>query len=122
MHVGRSEVERLVVGHGSELAVVQAHLQVCQTCQKELAAALDADGMSDARLKVLDPITSLGPSGPAQLPATSSTGLHLRVPQIVFVGAMVQVRSSSGTVFGRVRYCFPGGAGFQIGVKLRQAA
>ena len=122
MHISRCDLEKLVVGHGSDLALLQAHLQECQTCQGEMAAELAAEGGSDARVKVLDPITSLGPSAPGQLLAASSTGLHLRVSRLLFVGAMVQVRSSIGTVFGRVRYCFPAGSEFQIGVKVQKAA
>ena len=122
MHVTRIDLERLVVGHGSDLADLQAHLQECQTCQNDMAAELETEGTSDARVKVLDPITSLGPSGPAHVLAASSTGVHLRVYRVVFVGAMVQVRSSIGTVFGRVRYCFPSGSGFQIGVKVQKTA
>jgi hypothetical protein len=122
MHVSRIDLEKLVVGHGSDLADIQAHLQECQDCQNEMAASLETEGTSDARVKILDPITSLGPSGPAHVLSASSTGLHVKVYRLVFVGAMVQVRSSIGNVFGRVRYCFPVGSGFQIGVKIRKAA
>jgi len=122
MHVSRMDLEKLVVGHGSDLADIQAHLQECQTCQNDIAAALEFEGSSDARVKVLDPITSLGPSGPAHVLSASSTGLHVKVYRLVFVGAMVQVRSTIGTVFGRVRYCFPAGTGFQIGVKVQKTA
>jgi hypothetical protein len=71
-----------------------------------------------SRVKVLDPISSLGPSSPAQLMAICESGMHVRVSSSIFVGALVQVRSSDISAFGRVRYCIPAGSEFQIGVKL----
>lgn len=75
-----------------------------------------------SRVKVLDPITSLGPSAPARLMAISESGMHVRVTNPIFVGALVQVRSSEISTFGRVRYCIPVGSEFQIGVKVQKAA
>jgi hypothetical protein len=71
-----------------------------------------------ARIKILDPVTSLGPSGPAHLLKASAQSLHIRVPRSVLIGALVHVRSAIGLAFGQVRYCIPVGAEFQIGVKL----
>jgi len=123
MHIGRSDVENLVVGHGSELAAIQSHLQACPACQSEVAAMLDVEcSAAPTRVKVLDPIISLGPSAPARLMAIYGSGMHVRVPSSIFVGALVQVRSSAVSAFGRVRYCFPVGTEFQIGVKVQKAA
>jgi hypothetical protein len=120
MHVLRSDLENLVVGHGSELAGIQTHLQACPSCQTQVAAMLEAEhGGSPTRVKVLDPISSLGPSAPAKLLTISTSGLHVRVSLPVFVGALVQVHSSDLSAFGRVRYCIPAGSEFQIGVKLQ---
>ena len=123
MHVCRSDVEKLVVGHGSELAAIQNHLQECETCQAEVAAMLEVEYRpTPSRVKVLDPITSLGPSAPARLMAICESGMHVRVTNPIFVGALVQVRSSAVSAFGRVRYCIPVGSEFQIGVKVQKAA
>ena len=123
MHVGRSDVENLVVGHGSELAAIQSHLQECPACQTEVAAMLEVEcSPTPTRVKVLDPIVSLGPSAPARLMAICGSGMHVRVSSSIFVGALVQVRSSALSAFGRVRYCFPVGAEFQIGVKVQNAS
>jgi hypothetical protein len=130
MHVSRFDLERLVVDQlpNVELAAIQVHLQRCSACQIELVARLDAEDapgtptISAARIKVLDPITSVGPSGPAHLLNSSQQSLHIRVPRSIFVGSFVQVRSSGGIAFGQVRYCIPAGWEFQIGVKLAEAA
>jgi len=123
MHVGRTEVEKLVVGHGSDLPSIQNHLQECQVCQAQVAAMLEVEYRpTPSRVKVLDPITSLGPSAPARLMAISESGMHVRVTNPIFVGALVQVRSSEISTFGRVRYCIPVGSEFQIGVKVQKAA
>jgi len=117
----------LVVSQGSvsALAAIQAHLQECVGCQIELAAKLEADPQINsnvaARIKVLDPITSVGPSAPAHLLNMLSQGLHVRVCRLMLVGARIHVRSPLGHAFGNVRYCIPAGLGFQIGVKLEAA-
>jgi hypothetical protein len=133
MHVNRLDLERLVVDQlpNPELSALQVHLQECRACQIELAAKLDEEEAAGnlqiisnaaARIKVLDPITSAGPSGPAHLLNASSRSLHMRVPRFIFVGALVHVRSSIGLAFGYVRYCIPAGSEFQIGVKLELEA
>src|ERR1700722_5058781 len=104
MHICRSDVEKRVGGHGSEVATIQTHLQDCQSCQAEVAAMLEAEYRpTPSRVKVLDPITSLGPSAPARLMVISESGMHVRVTNPIFVGALVQVRSSDVSAFGRVR-------------------
>jgi hypothetical protein len=126
MHIDRQDLERLVVDQlpNAGLSAIQFHLQECGECQAEFAAQLDAGNSetSPARIKVLDPITSNGPSGEATVLNSSSRGLHARVPRSIFVGSLVHVRSSLGNAFGKVRYCIPSGEEFQIGVKLETAA
>jgi hypothetical protein len=129
MHVDRGDLERLVVDSlpNQELTEIQVHLQGCKACQSALAAKLSEEEAAGnpqinsnaaARIKILDPVTSLGPSGPAHLLNASAQSLHIRVPRSVFIGALVHVRSSIGLAFGHVRYCIPAGSEFQIGVKL----
>jgi hypothetical protein len=131
MHVSRLDLERLVVDQlpNPELSALQVHLQECRACQVELTAKLDEEEAGSpqvnsntaARIKVLNPITSSGPSGPAHLMNASARSLHVRVPRLIFIGALVHVRSSIGIAFGHVRYCIPVGSEFQIGVKLEAA-
>ena len=129
MHIDRDDLERLVVDPlpNKNLTEIQVHLQECRACQEALAAKLSEEeaagcpqvnANAGARIKVLDPITSLGPSGPAYLLNASPRSLHVRVTRSIFIGALVHVRSSVGLAFGHVRYCIPAGSEFQIGVKL----
>jgi len=71
-----------------------------------------------ARVKVLNPLTSTGPSMHAELTSSSETDLHIRVPRCIFRGSSVQVRTNVGIVFGAVESCVPAGAEFEIGVAL----
>ena len=127
MHLTRVDLERLVVEEGPNpaLSEIHTHLQECIACQTELAAKLDEEEArqinSVARIKILDPITSIGPSAPAHLLNASPQSLHVRVSRLMFVGARVHVRSPLGQGFGSVRYCIPAGSEFQIGVRLEAA-
>jgi hypothetical protein len=71
-----------------------------------------------ARVKVLNPLTSTGPSMHAELIGSSETDLHLRVPRCIFRGSSVQVRTHQGIVFGAVQSCVAAGSEFEIGVAL----
>jgi hypothetical protein len=129
MHLSRVDLEKVVVGQGPESTVMQAHFQDCSACQSELATILESESQegstnqpAPARIKALDPITSLSPPAPAILLTASSNGLHLRTSASFVVGTSVQVRSSMGSVFGRVRYCVPVGSEFQIGVRVDKTA
>jgi hypothetical protein len=130
MHLTRVDLERLVVEQGPnpELSAIQGHLQECAACQTELAAKLHEEeaagnrqSNSAARIKILNPLTSIGPSAPAHLLNASPQSLHVRVSRLMVVGARVHVRSPLGQGFGSVRYCIPAGSEFQIGVRLEAA-
>jgi hypothetical protein len=128
MHLTRVDLERLVVEQGPspELSTIQDHLQECAACQTELAAKLHEEegnrqSSSAARIQILDPLTSIGPSAPAHLLNASPQCLHVRVSRLMVVGARVHVRSALGQGFGSVRYCIPAGSEFQIGVRLEAA-
>jgi hypothetical protein len=133
MHLSRVDLEGLVVDQGPNpvLSALQAHLHECRACQTELVAKLKEEeaagnplinSNTPARIKVLDPITSVGPSAPAHLLNASSQSLHVRVSRLMLIGALVHVRSPLGQAFGSVRYCIPAGTEFQIGVKLETTA
>jgi hypothetical protein len=132
MHISRVDVERLVIEKEptpSESAT-QCHLQGCEVCQAELVASLNEEELAGnprinsntaARIKMLDPLTSVGPAAPAHLLNASPQSLHVRVSRSMLIGTLVHVRSVLGHTFGRVRYCIPAGCEFQIGVKLEVA-
>ncbi len=71
-----------------------------------------------ARVKVLDPLTSTGPSMHAELISSSATDLRVRVPRCIFRGSSVQVRTSEGIAFGAVQSCVPIATEFEIEVAL----
>src|SRR5580700_2468866 len=119
MHLTRAHLERLVVEQGpnQELSTIQTHLQECAACQTELVSKFDEEATGNvgnnssavACIKILDPLTSIGPSAPAQVLKASPQALHMRVSRLMLVGSQVHVRSLLGQRFGRVRYCFPVG-------------
>jgi len=113
MHINRADLERLVVELTSnqELSAIQAHVQECRACQIDM---LDGGPVEprrqSARVKVLNPLTSNGPSRPAELLDSPSNGLHVRVQQSILIGSFVHVRLAEGALFGEVRYCIPAGS------------
>jgi hypothetical protein len=74
-----------------------------------------------ARVKVLNPLTSIGPSIEGELLSSSDSSLAVRVPRCVFVGSMVQVRTRERVVFGHVWSSVPAGAEFEIGIAVRRS-
>jgi hypothetical protein len=72
-----------------------------------------------ARVKVLNPLTSTGPSMHAGLVNCSQTSLQVRVPRCILRGSAVQVRTSDGIVFGEVQSCVPAESEFEIEVTLQ---
>jgi hypothetical protein len=66
-----------------------------------------------ARLKVVDPLTSSGPS-------ISVRVLGLKVPHCIYTGALVQVHLMDRVFFAEVRYCISVETEFQIGVRVKE--
>ena len=79
-------------------------------------SAFDQKPRDSARVKVLNPLTSLGPAMHAKLLSSSDNDLEVRVPRSILIGSAVQVRTSEQIVFGEVQSCEPTGAEFEIGV------
>jgi hypothetical protein len=75
---------------------------------------------SPARIKVLDPMVSLGPSFQGRVVNTSTKGLKVRVPHSILQGSIVQVRFKDRIVLGKVKYCLPAKGEFHIGVRLKE--
>jgi hypothetical protein len=72
-----------------------------------------------ARVKVLDPMTSIGPSMEAELMSASDSDLRLRVPRWIIPGSDVQVLTPNGVVFGKAWFSVQAGAGFEIEVAVQ---
>jgi len=79
----------------------------------------EAIGPIDARMKVIDPLISMGPSTPVRVIQWSESEVGIRVPGDVFVGAMIHLRMPDRMIFGEVRYCVPVREEFQIRVRVR---
>jgi hypothetical protein len=75
-----------------------------------------------ARVKVLNPMTSMGRSMRAEVLRHSDMDLQVRVPRDILVGSIVQVRTSQMIAFGEVRSATPAGAVFDIGVAVQRSA
>jgi hypothetical protein len=73
---------------------------------------------SAARVKVINPLMSTDPAAAARVLNRSASGLKVKVPCSVFVGALIQVRMPGEILLGEVRYCVSNGAEFDIGVRL----
>ncbi len=79
----------------------------------------DQTGTATARVKVLNPLTSIGPAMHAELVDASDGGLHLRVPRAVLVGSAVQIRTRDHLVFGEVRASMAVGGAYEIQVVVK---
>jgi len=55
-----------------------------------------------AKLKVVDPLATMGPSSAAEVLSSSDRVLRMRVTRNILVGSKVQVRTSSRIIFGEV--------------------
>jgi PilZ domain len=71
-----------------------------------------------ARLKSLDPVTSLGPSTVAQIIEVSDHGLKVRVDRPLTIGASVQILAAGRIVLGRVRHCLSLDTDYHIGIQV----
>ena len=74
-----------------------------------------------ARVKILNPLTSTGPSMHAELLGSSDRGLQVRVPRCILVGSTVQVRTQKGIAFGEVRSSAQSGSDYEIGVLVQRS-
>jgi hypothetical protein len=79
------------------------------------------DGTATARVKVLAPLTSVGPAMRAELVGASDSGLHLRVPRFILVGSAVQIRIRDEVAFGEVRESGAVGGAYEIQVAVKRS-
>jgi hypothetical protein len=81
---------------------------------------VDGGAGSDARMKVVNPLTSTGPSIGAWVVNESANTLLVRFPRVVFVGALVQVRTRGKIVFGEARSCTFKGSEYEIDIEKKE--
>jgi hypothetical protein len=85
-------------------------------------AERSAGAVVRARGKVLDPMTSIGPSMEAVLLSSSGSDLRLHVPRWIIPGSAVQVLAGDSVVFGTAWFSVKSGDGFEIEVEIQPAA
>ncbi len=77
-------------------------------------------GTAAARVKVLNPLTSIGPAMHAELVDAYDGGLNLRVPRPILVGSAVQIRTRDHLAFGEVRASVAVGGTYEIQVAVKR--
>jgi len=75
----------------------------------------------DARMKVIDPLLSTGPSRPVQVLRCADSEMWIRVPLRIFVGATVHLRSAQGIFVGEVRGCEATDTEHEIHVRINES-
>jgi hypothetical protein len=132
-HSSDFDLKRYVTGQlaTEDAAVVQAHLEQCEECQLRLAdIALQAQWKDTeqrieprvpvnlvGRLKLLDPVTSVGPPHDVRVVEISRGGLKVRTPRFLIPKTLVQIVFDGKPVLGEVRYCVKVDSEYQAGIK-----
>jgi hypothetical protein len=73
-----------------------------------------------ARVKVVNPIGSTGPSVSALILSFSDVQLQIRVPRSILVGSQVMVRTGELVMFGDVTSAQQNDGAYEIAVTVRQ--
>jgi hypothetical protein len=71
-----------------------------------------------ARLKSVDPVTSIGPSASVRIVELSRNGLKILIDKEFFPKTLVQIIASNRIMMGQVRHSTPVEGGFHVGVQL----
>jgi hypothetical protein len=137
VHSTASELEHYVHGRLSadDSSVVQTHLQQCQDCQLLLADIAfqtqwkGPERRSEpripvnftGRLKLLDPLTSVGPPHDVRVIEISRNGLKIHTPRFLIQKTLVQIHFNGKSVLGQVKYCTKAeGGGYLAGLQQRK--
>jgi hypothetical protein len=70
-----------------------------------------------ARLKSLDPVTSIGPSTVVQVVEISRRGLRIFVTRPYLPNSLVQLTMFHEVINGKVRHCTAVHGGFHVGIE-----
>jgi hypothetical protein len=135
-HSTSEDLERYIDGKLSaeDSAVIHTHLEQCEECQLrlgEIALQVQWTGPErrseprvpvsfPGRLKLLDPVTSVGPPHDALVIEISRSGLKIRTPRYLIPKTLVQIHFNGKAVLGQVKYCIRTDSGFDAGIKLVQ--
>jgi hypothetical protein len=133
-HSSTHDLEQYIDGHLSaeDSSVVRTHLEECEQCQLRLAdIALEAQWKGPerrseprvpvrfpGRLKLLDPMTSVGPPHDVEVIEISRSGLKVRTPRHLIPKTLVQIRFNGKTTLAEVRYCIKVERGYYAGMRL----
>lgn len=133
-HSSTRDLEQYMDGHLSEedSSLVRTHLESCERCQLRLAdIALESQWKGPelrseprvpvrfaARLKLLDPVTSVGPPHDVQVIEISRSGLKIHTPRYLILKTLVQIRFNGRSILGEVRYCVRLEPGYHAGIRL----
>jgi hypothetical protein len=112
---------------------VRTHLEGCEECQVRLAdIALDVSPQGSerrggprapvsipGRLKLLDPLTSVGPAHAVEIVDMSAGGLKIRTPRHLIPKTLVQIGYEGKAVLGVVQYCSKAESGYHAGIELK---
>ena len=131
-HANIEDLEKYVTGQLPEegSAVVREHLERCDVCQLKLAEiAMDGQWKGPerrseprvpvrfpGRLKLLDPVTSVGPPHDVQVIEISRTGLKVQTSLYLIPNTLIQVHFNGSSTLGRVRYCVRAESGYVAGI------
>ena len=140
MHVREENLERYVLGLLSRTrsSSVRSHLAKCSACGDRLKKAVAGIGRgrtepgkdrrreqrshvdAPASRQPLDPAT--GRKSEIRVVDVSTSGLRLRVPELIEPGTVVQIRLRNTVATGEVRYCCPVGKQFDVGVQFKSVS
>lgn len=133
-HSSDDDLRLYVGGHlaAADSSVIQAHLDGCEECQLRLAdIAIQTRWTGperrtdpripvnfEGRLKLLDPVTSVGPPHSVKVVEISRNGLKVVTPRYLIPKTLVQIRFNGRAVLGEVRFCLKAESEFQAGLKM----
>jgi len=132
-HANIEDLEQYITGQLAEedSAVVLDHLEGCEDCQlklAEIAMAIQWKGPErrseprvpvnfPGRLKLLDPVTSVGPPHDVEVIEISRAGLKVRTPRYLIPNTLVQIHFNGTATLGKVRYCSRTEHGYAAGIQ-----
>jgi hypothetical protein len=132
-HTSAQDLEGYISGQMSteDSSRIHEHLEECEECQLRLGEIAIENHWTGperrdeprvtvsfpGRLKLLDPVTSVGPPHDVHVVEISRSGFKVRTPRYLIPKTLVQVRFNGKGVLGEVRYCVKADTGYFAGVK-----
>jgi hypothetical protein len=132
-HANNEDLELYITGQlpDEASAIVRSHLEECEECQLRLAEiAMQTQWTGPerrteprvpvsflGRLKLLDPVTSVGPPHDVRVVEISRGGFKVQTARYLIPNTLVQVHFNGTATLGKVRYCVKAESGYFAGVK-----